>query len=54
MSHDTDCKREETKQPMSMHEGIALWCDCCICEAEPYWAEVAEQMGISLSDRLEE
>lgn len=37
-------------KPMSMHEGIAPWCDCCVCEAEPYWAEVAEEMGISLSD----
>ena len=24
-----------------MHEGIASWCDCCSCEAEPYWAAVA-------------
>ncbi|GAB3514662.1 hypothetical protein [Photobacterium alginatilyticum] len=34
----------------NMHEGIAPWCDCCVCEAEPYWAEVAEEMGINLSD----
>lgn len=42
----------ETKptQRMSMHEGIAPWCDCCVCEAEPYWAEVAEELGIDLSD----
>jgi hypothetical protein len=31
-----------------MHEGIAVWCDCCSCEAEPYWAELAEEMGIEL------
>ncbi|UXI02515.1 hypothetical protein [Photobacterium sp. TY1-4] len=37
-------------QRMSMHEGIAPWCDCCVCEAEPYWAEVAEELGIDLSD----
>ncbi|WP_267899999.1 hypothetical protein [Photobacterium chitinilyticum] len=35
---------------MSMHEGIAPWCDCCVCEAEPYWVEVAEELGINLSD----
>jgi len=35
---------------LSMHEGIAPWCDCCVCEAEPYWADVAKKMGINLSD----
>ncbi|UTV28895.1 hypothetical protein [Photobacterium atrarenae] len=42
----------ETKptRRMSMHEGIAPWCDCCVCEAEPYWAAVAEELGIELSD----
>jgi len=33
-----------------MHEGIALWCDCCSCEAEPRWVEVAAELGIDLSD----
>lgn len=32
-----------------MHEGIAIWCDCCSCEAEPYWIEAAEAMGMNLS-----
>ncbi|WP_158262660.1 hypothetical protein [Photobacterium sanctipauli] len=49
-SKATESIRDERQQPMSMHEGIAPWCDCCVCEAEPYWAEVAEEMGISLSD----
>lgn len=31
---------------MSMHDGIAVWCDCCSCEAEPYWVEIAAEMGI--------
>ncbi len=31
---------------LSMHEGIAVWCDCCSCEAEPYWVEAAAAMGI--------
>jgi hypothetical protein len=25
----------------SMHDGVAVWCDCCSCEAEPYWAALA-------------
>jgi len=28
----------------SMHDGVAVWCDCCSCEMEPYWAEVAAAM----------
>jgi len=23
----------------SMHDGVEVWCDCCSCEAEPYWVE---------------
>jgi hypothetical protein len=34
----------------SMHDGIAVWCDCCSCEMEPYWAEVAREMGVVSSD----
>jgi hypothetical protein len=34
----------------SMHAGIAVWCDCCSCEMEPYWAEVAREMGVEFSD----
>jgi hypothetical protein len=33
----------------SMHDGVAVWCDCCSCEMEPYWAEVAEEMGVEFS-----
>ena len=35
------------KKRSNMHEGIAVWCDCCSCEAEPLWREVAEKLGIS-------
>jgi hypothetical protein len=35
---------------LSMHDGVAVWCDCCSCEAEPYWLAVAEEPGIDLSD----
>lgn len=40
-----DSKR---RKRANMHEGIAVWCDCCSCEAEPYWVAVAEELGIDL------
>lgn len=39
---------------LSMHEGIAVWCDCCSCEAEPYWQAVAEELGIDLGSDYED
>lgn len=27
---------------ISMHEGVEVWCDCCSCEAEPYWIEAMQ------------
>lgn len=42
------------KKRISMHEGIAVWCDCCSCAAEPYWLEVAEQLGIDLGSDYED
>jgi hypothetical protein len=36
------------RKSLSMHDGIAVWCDCCTCEAEPYWVEVAQELGIEL------
>jgi hypothetical protein len=39
-------KRKRT----SMHDGIAIWCDCCSCEAEPRWVEVGKELGIDMSD----
>lgn len=24
---------------LSMHADVPVWCDCCSCEAEPYWVE---------------
>ena len=38
----------------SMHEGIAVWCDCCSCEAEPYWVEIAKEMGLELGSDYED
>ncbi len=37
-----------------MHEGIASWCDCCSCEAEPYWVAVAAELGIDLGSDYED
>ena len=45
---------KETRRSLSMHEGIAVWCDCCSCEAEPYWVEDAEAMGIDLGSDYED
>jgi hypothetical protein len=42
--------RQPRAMSKSMHDGIAVWCDCCSCEMEPYWAEVAAEMGIEFSD----
>ncbi len=39
---------------ISMHEGIAVWCDCCSCAAEPYWLEVAEELGMDLGSDYED
>ena len=36
------------KKPISMHEGVPTWHDCCCCEAEPRWVAVAEELGIDL------
>ncbi|WP_019625387.1 hypothetical protein [Thioalkalivibrio sp. ALJT] len=33
---------------LSMHANVTVWCDCCSCEAEPYWAEQAAALGIEL------
>lgn len=61
---NTETSREEAradatppagkKKRANMHEGIAVWCDCCSCEAEPYWAELAEGMGKTFSDYEDE
>jgi hypothetical protein len=42
--------RQPGAMSKSMHDGIAVWCDCCSCEMEPYWAEVAREMGVVSSD----
>jgi hypothetical protein len=42
------------KKRVNMHDGIAVWADCCSCAAEPYWLAVAEEMGIDLGSDYED
>lgn len=42
------------RRSISMHEGIAVWCDCCSCEAEPYWVEIGKEMGMELGGDYED
>lgn len=35
----------------SMHDGVEVWCDCCSCEAEPYWVEAMEEYQQTSSGR---
>jgi hypothetical protein len=37
------CVQVEKEKPISMHEDIPVWYDCCSCEAEPYWLEAMVQ-----------
>lgn len=43
-------ENQQIRKPASMHEGIPVWCDCCSCEAEPRWIEVARELGIDLDE----
>ena len=51
-------KRDQAARPAAkpvstgkMHRNVPVWSDpCCSCEAEPYWREVAEEMGVDLDD----
>ena len=47
-SSRTTTPEPKGKRSISMHDGIAVWCDCCSCEAEPYWVEIGREMGIDL------
>jgi len=31
----------------SMHDGVEVWCDCCSCEAEPYWLAAFEKQEVA-------
>lgn len=49
-----DAPGKPGKKRANMHEGIAVWCDCCSCEAEPYWVEIGKEMGIDMSNDYED
>ncbi|MCW8956635.1 MAG: hypothetical protein OQL09_07110 [Gammaproteobacteria bacterium] len=38
----TSTAQEIVKKPVSMHEDVPVWYDCCSCEVEPYWLEAME------------
>jgi hypothetical protein len=42
------------RRPISMHENVAPWADHCSCGAEPYWLDVAEELGIDVKARGED
>lgn len=50
---DVPAERDRSMQH-SMHNGVPVWCDCCSCEAEPYWtasgAEAAADIPSSTAD----
>lgn len=47
-------RKKGKKKHISMHEGIGAWADCCSCEAEPYWREHAEEMGVDFNEYEED
>lgn len=51
---DEATDRRQKRRSLSMHEGIAPWCDCCSCEAEPYWQAVAAELGVDLGSDYED
>lgn len=36
---------------LSMHDGVEVWCDCCSCEAEPYWLAAFEKEDVTASKK---
>jgi hypothetical protein len=39
---ETQPRRTGSGMSKSMHDGVEVWCDCCSCEAEPYWIEAMQ------------
>ena len=37
-----ESRQAKSQMSKSMHDGVEVWCDCCSCEAEPYWVEAME------------
>ena len=36
---------------LSMHDGVDASCDCCSCEAEPYWLEAMAEQPLPADQR---
>ncbi len=53
-ANGTKTPEPKGKRSISMHDGIAVWCDCCSCEAEPYWVEIGKEMGMELGSDYED
>jgi len=41
--HNKDSTQVKSNMSKSMHDGVEVWCDCCSCEAEPYWVEAMQE-----------
>ncbi len=39
----TEIDHNQSPMSKSMHDGVEVWCDCCSCEAEPYWVEAMKE-----------
>ncbi len=43
----SDESRPGWRRAGDLHHNVPVWSDpCCCCEAEPYWREVAPELGI--------
>lgn len=44
-SSPQDTTKRSSGMSLSMHDGVEVWCDCCSCEAEPYWLAAFERQA---------
>ena len=49
---ESESGHKKSTMSKSMHDGIEVWCDCCSCEAEPYWVEAMEDFDGQLKPPL--
>jgi hypothetical protein len=43
-----ESRQVKSTMSKSMHDGVEVWCDCCSCEAEPYWVEAMKDYDENL------
>ncbi len=54
-----ECQKNESTRPKtlspaekrSIHDGVETWDDCCVCEAEPRWQQLGEELEESTGAR---